>query len=52
VISERPRHTTRGVPLLLLFLVVAVVSALGIFRGSRMRDMLRILARQYLKEGR
>jgi hypothetical protein len=50
VASERRRDDAPGVPLVLLLLVVAVVSGLGILRGSRMREMFRALARQYLRE--
>ena len=46
--GARPLGTPR-VPLLILLLVVAVVSVLGIFRGSRMRGVVEALARQYLK---
>ena len=49
MISERRRHTNPGIPLLLFLLPIAVVSTLGIFRGSRRREVLEALARQYLK---
>ena len=50
MIGERQQSATPGVPLLPLFLAATVVSMLGILRGAKLRDMLGVLARQYLKK--